>query len=461
MLSTVATGPTCERNASKRFVRRGRCATLDVVSTTTSLFTPPANDYPRDPGFAHRRATAAVTVRRPDGTPLADAEVVVEQTRHDFLFGNIGFEFVDHVSEADTFGGTPLSAEDSEYMERFTQAYLDLYNQATMPFYWGRFEPEEGKPITEPMMKACRFLQDKGISLKGHPLVWHTVAPRWLLGKPMAEVERLQRERIRRDVRDFQGVVDVWDPINEVVIMPVFTAEENAITPLARIKGRVEMIRMAFEDVRETNPNATLLVNDFDMSTAYECLIEAVLEAGIPIDVIGLQSHQHQGYWGLEKTERILERFARYNLPIHFTETTFLSGADMPKHIVDLNDWQVDEWPSTPDGLERQADVMEEWYRTLVSHPLVEAITYWGLSDRGMWLKAPGGLLYEDGTKKPSYDRLHSLIKGEWWLAPTTLRTDADGRVDVSGFKGDYRLTAAGTSAAFQVGHGDAVEVTL
>ncbi len=431
------------------------------MSTTTSLFTPPASDYKRDPSLAHRRAGAAVTVRGADGAPLADTDVVVEQTRHDFLFGNIGFEFVDHVSDADSFGGAPLTDEDAEYMERFTKAYLDLYNQATMPFYWGRFEPEEGKPITDAMMRACRFLQDKGVTLKGHPLVWHTVAPKWLLGKSMEEVERLQRQRIRRDVGDFRGVVDIWDPINEVVIMPVFTAEENAITPLARIKGRVEMIRMAFEEVRETNPNATLLVNDFDMSTAYECLIEAVLEAGIPIDVIGLQSHQHQGYWGLEKTERVLERFSRYNLPIHFTETTFLSGDDMPKHIVDLNDWQVDEWPSTEDGLQRQADVMEEWYRTLVSHPLVEAITYWGLSDRGMWLKAPGGLLYEDGTPKPSYDRLHSLIKDEWWVKPTTLRTDSQGRIDVTGFKGDYRLTARGTSADFKVGHGDTVEVTV
>ena len=38
------------------------------------------------------------------------------------------------------------------------------------------------------------------------------------------------------------------------------------------------------------------------MSTAYECLIEGVLEAGIQVDAIGLQSHMHQGYWGEEKT---------------------------------------------------------------------------------------------------------------------------------------------------------------
>ena len=91
----------------------------------------------------------------------------------------------------------------------------------------------------------------------------------------------------------------------------------------------------------QTNPTATLLLNDFDMSTAYECLIEGVLEAGIQVDAIGLQSHMHQGYWGEEKTLAILDRFARFGLPLHLTETTLLSGDLMPAHIEDLNDYQV------------------------------------------------------------------------------------------------------------------------
>ncbi|WP_425953932.1 endo-1,4-beta-xylanase [Xylanimonas sp. McL0601] len=425
------------------------------MSTTTSLYTPPVS-CAVDPGLAHRRATTAVTVRGADGTPLADADVVVEQTGHEFLFGNIGFELVEHA--------TALASGEagSEHDRAFAERWLDVFNMATMPFYWGTFEPSEGEPRTDELMTASRWFQDQGVLVKGHPLVWHTVQPKWLLGKPLEEVERLQRERIRRDAGGFAGVIDIWDAINEVVIMPVFEAEENGITPLARVKGRVEMIRMAFEEARAANPNATLLLNDFDMSTAYECLIEAVLEAGITIDKLGLQSHQHQGYWGREKTLRILDRFSRYNIPIHFTETTLLSGEPMPKHIVDLNDWRVESWPSTPEGEERQADEVEEWYRTLVSHPQVEAITYWGMGDRGMWLGAPGGLVRTDGTPKPAFDRLRSLVKDEWWTAPTTLRTDAAGRVDVSGFRGGYRVAAAGASAPFTLGAGaEAVEVTL
>lgn len=405
----------------------------------TSLFTAPTGGRTPDPSLAHRRADATVTLTGPDGAPLADRDVVVRQTRHAFWFGCIGFDLMDLAN------GT---SADPEYDQRLADAWFGVFNQATLPFYWGTFEPERGAPRTEPMLAAARWFAERGAVVKGHPLVWHTVQPDWLLGLPGAEVERLQRERVRRDVAAFRGVVDTWDAINEVVIMPVFTAQENAITPLARQKGRVEMIRMAFEEARAENPGATLLLNDFDMSTAYECLIEAVLEAGIRIDRLGLQSHMHQGYWGEEKTLEVLDRFSRYGIPIHFTETTLLSGDLMPAHIEDLNDWQVASWPSTPAGEERQADEVERHYRTLLSHPSVEAMTYWGLSDRGMWLNAPGGLLRADGSAKPAYDRLRDLVAGEWWLEPTTLRTDAEGRVRFTGFLGDYTIEHPGGGAS-------------
>lgn len=413
----------------------------------------PPTSYTPDPALAHRAAATTVTVRDASGAPLADADVTVEQTRHAFQFGNIGFDFIPLANgetgphpddDVETFGGASLEA-----LEQLADLWLDVFNTATLPFYWGRFEPRRGAPQTERLRRTAEWFRDRGVGLKGHPLVWHTVQPSWLLDLPVDEVERVQRERIRRDVADFAGLIDTWDAINEVVIMPVFANGDNGITRLAHHIGRVATIKLAFEEARATNPRATLLLNDFDMSTAYECLIEAVLEAGIQIDVLGLQSHMHQGYWGEEKTLRILERFSRYGLPIHFTETTLLSGHVMPEEIVDLNDYRIPDWPSTPDGEARQADEVVRHYRTLLSHPAVGNITYWGLSDDGMWLGAPGGFVRKDGTPKPSYDALRGLVKGEWWLAPTTMRTDAEGRLGVEGWLGDYALSAGGARATF------------
>ena len=63
------------------------------------------------PTLSHRRSDAVVTVLRPDGSPLADTDVVVAQERHAFLFGNIGFDFValangeGEAAEPPAFGG--------------------------------------------------------------------------------------------------------------------------------------------------------------------------------------------------------------------------------------------------------------------------------------------------------------------------------------------------------------------
>ncbi|MBR4442570.1 MAG: endo-1,4-beta-xylanase, partial [Clostridia bacterium] len=200
-----------------------------------------------------------------------------------------------------------------------------------------------------------------------------------------------------------------------------------------------------------------LLINDFNTGPAYEILIDGLLQAGVPVSAIGIQSHQHQGYWGLDRLNDVLERFSRFGLPIHFTENTLVSGSLIPPHIVDLNDWQVESWPSTPEGEERQAREIGEMYEALFSHPLVEAITTWDFSD-GCWLRAPSGLVREDNSEKPAYRALERLIHGEW-ETHLDLMTDGEGRASFTGFRGTYALTDGDASAAFGL-DGDA-ELTL
>lgn len=403
-----------------------------------------------DPALAHRVSRADLLITGPDGAPLVDADVVVEQTRHAFAFGNIGFDLVplangeDGAAPGNAFGGATGS------LEHLAELWFELYNTATLPFYWAGFEPAQGEPDTQRLLRAARWFADRGATVKGHPLMWHTLAPEWLRELPTDEVEALQRDRITREVTGFAGVIDTWDAINEVVIMPVFDNEEqqNAITRLCLERGRIATIRLAFEQARAANPGATLLLNDFDLSTAYECLVEGVLEAGIQVDALGLQSHMHQGYWGEERTLAVVDRFARFGLPIHLTETTLLSGDLMPPEIEDLNDYQPEHWPGTEEGEQRQAEEMVRHYRSLVGHPAVQAITYWGLTDDGAWLGAPVGLVRPDGTPKPSFHALRDLLKREWWVAPTTVRTDGTGRVAVHGLLGDYRVSRGGSSTA-------------
>jgi endo-1,4-beta-xylanase len=262
------------------------------------------------------------------------------------------------------------------------------------------------------------------------------------------EILQAQVERIQREVSEFAGAIDQWDVVNEAVIMPVFDRYDNGITRLCKELGRIRLIRTMFETARATNPKATLLLNDFDVSPAYDILVEGCLEAGIQIDVIGIQSHMHQGYWGRQRTLSVLERFERFNLPIHFTENTIVSGALIPPEITDLNDYQVQEWPTTPEGEQRQAREVVLHYKTLFAHPAVQAITWWDLSDGG-WLNAPAGLLRRDQSCKPAYDELLKLVKGEWWFPPTRMTTDDMGQFTFCSFPGEYEVSLEDRNGIF------------
>ena len=62
---------------------------------------------------------------------------------------------------------------------------------------------------------------------------------------------------------------------------------------------------------------------------------------------------------------------------------------------------------------------------------------------------------------KPSYEAARDLIKGEWWLGPTALRTDAEGGIAVSGFTGDYAVSTRGGSTRFPLPTAGAVEAEV
>jgi GH35 family endo-1,4-beta-xylanase len=401
----------------------------------------------------HRTVHATLTLNH-QGQPVAGQEVVVAQKNHKFLFGsNWGESTIPLVNGE-------LSGREKELAERRNEHFLKLFNQATLPFYWARFEPQRGQPDTRRIMNTARWYAQQGCALKGHPLCWHTLTADWLLEMSNEQILAAQLARIQRDVTDFAGVIQTWDVVNEAVIMPIFDKYDNGITRLCKQMGRIGLIRVMFEAARAANPKATLILNDFDISPAYDLLVEECLAAGIQIDVIGIQSHMHQGYWGVEKTLEVLSRFERFNLPIQFSENTIVSGRIMPPEIVDLNDYQVDEWPSTPEGEQRQAQEVVTHYKTLLSRPLVDGITWWDMTDGG-WLNAPAGLLRRDQSPKPAYEELLKLVKGEWWLAPTQFTTNAAGQLSISGFPGEYELSIDGQKNAFSLASKGETEIFI
>ena len=381
--------------------------------------------------YEHRKAEKKIILTDGQGRRICGKNVTVKLKNHKFMFGWGAFDVLAYTDFPD----------DNDKLRR-AEMWEALFNYGTLPFYWGRYESQEGHTRKENVMKCVDRLCGKNIKVKGHPLCWHTVCADWLLKYDVEEIMKKQLDRITREVDSFKGKLGYWDVINETVIMPVFDKYDNAVTRLCNHYGRIPLISEVFAAAHAADPNAVLLINDFNTSEDYAAVIEQCLDKGVPIGAIGIQSHQHQGYWGAEKVEAVLARFERFGLPIHFTENTLISGELMPPEIVDLNDFHAEKWDSLPEYEERQKKEMEEMYRILFAHPLVEAITGWDFTD-GAWLNAPSGLLRRDYSPKPAYHMLDRLIHKEWSTEYSSV-TDENGCFVLSGFKGEYEVAVDG-----------------
>jgi len=370
----------------------------------------------------YRKGDAALKLIDPDGKPIpAGTTVSIEQTRHKFLFGANIYKFDDC--------RTP--EENAAYKQRFRE----LWNFATVRFYWVSYEITEGKLEFEDRLKIARWCIENGITPKGHPLFWSECQPAWVHKKDPDKAEELAFSRVGREVSDFRGVIDIWDVLNEPSKGIEQARQLNAITALRIYEryGKVEVVKRAFELARKANPKATLILNDHPyplddpniVLTRFEKIVAECLDQKVPIDGIGIQTHMvlKRREWPVERTWEILEQFAKFGKPLHFTELTIISG------------WHSNE--------ERQAELAAQFYTILFSHPSVEAITWWDFTEQKYHgaIRAPGaGLIREDMTPKPAFHALKRLIKGQWWTRANAT-VIAPSEVRFRGFFGQYKAT--------------------
>ncbi len=378
----------------------------------------------------YRKGDVHLSLLGQDGKPLAGATVRVRQVRPEFLFGVSVFPLVYELQR----GNLKLPLKEGEPLQQFGKRCAELFNFATLPYYWRGYEKERGKSVHKSRERIAAWCKERNITTKGHPLVWNYSQPPWL-PDGLAEVEKLQLAHVGNCVERFRGKVDVWDVVNETTNFAQAPNKARApkVTAMWEKVGRIELPRKAFRTARKANPNATLLINDFHVGDDFAEVVRGLVDGnGKPLyDAIGLQAHMHGGNWSNTKLWSVCERFAPFNKPVHFTELTILSGK---------KGWhRPAPWPSTPEGEAEQAREVKRVYTLLFSHPAVEAITWWNLSDAHAWMQAPAGLLHKDMSPKPAYNVLKKLIK-EDWRTETSLTTDASGKATFRGFYGEYEM---------------------
>jgi len=380
----------------------------------------------------YRKADGAVHVVGEDGQPVPGALIEIEQTRHAFLFG----------CSLLSWGHWGDTGDE----ETFRRLFSNLFNYATLPFYWWVYEPKRGETTEDYIRDVVSWCEGHGISTKGHPLVWNHTDPAWLPDSTQ-EVHDLQIKRVSDCVTRFAGTVDSWDVVNEAT---TFGHEDSSdvgpkMTRMWREVGREQLVREAFEAARKANPSAQLLINDYRKGEDYFDLLNGMRDedSSLLFDAIGIQSHMHGYLWTVPETWETVERFAKFGVPIHFTEVTIVSGGE--KH--DAKEGE-ERWPSEPRWEWFQAREAARLYTLLFSNPSVEAITWWDLTDRRSYLGAPAGLVRKDWSEKPAYRQLENLIKRKWWTKTSNI-SKTDGTARFRGFLGDYsiRVSKAGYSA--------------
>lgn len=370
----------------------------------------------------YRKGTLTIRVVDARGRPVPRARVQVVQTRHAFLFGCNFFA---------------LSPDDPSPAQRAYQAqFTALFNYATLPFYWGAFEPQPGRADYAHLQAMAAWCVAHQITPKGHPLVWHQVWPAWAPTSPDKAIPLLHA-RVLDLVLRYKETIHYWDVVNEASgaanVRPA-----NGETAWVGRDGPASVVETALGWARTASKGTaeTFLYNDYETGPPNLALLAKLKADGKLPDAIGIQSHMHTGEWPLNKVWQVCETFSKFGRPIHFTETTVLSG---PNRTPDYNGPAAADWPTTAAGEAEQARYVAQFYTLLFSHPSVRAITWWDFSDRGAWLGAPAGLLRADMSPKPVYTRLLALIRKQWW-------TRAAGTTNHAGayahcvFYGDYQI---------------------
>ena len=395
----------------------------------------------------NRTGTIRVQVLDKNGKPAANTKIRLEHARHIFKFG------------AAYHQQFPVErAPENEIEQRHMDAFLKLFNYATVTFYWNQYEPQQGNPDEVQRLAAITWMNQHGIGARGHPIFWNLdgIVPRWVntRGTNYDALTRLMDTRLEGLSKNILPKLEDADVFNELVEWDRFT---NAFTVLSQKEVKQPVTHYLKETMR-LNPELKTVVNDYVTDKRFPELLKALIDGGAPIDIIGQQCHMHSGNWSVQHTWDILERLAKLNRPILFSELSILSGA----HRDNVN-WSghVNDWLTDPENEKAQAVYIEQFYKLVYSHPQSMGIVLWNFDDRQAWLGAPVGILRKDGTLKPSFEVLDQLINHKW-RTNGECTTDSDGNIVVpNAYEGHYVVKTGNVSAKGDHSAGKPLTITL
>jgi endo-1,4-beta-xylanase len=353
----------------------------------------------------NRKGNLTVLVKDAAGKPVPGAQVTVRMKRPAFLWGT--------AVNASAFSNGRMTPEN---LERYKQEILKNFTASVMENEnkWPQWSNVANRPAT---IRVIDWLRENGVIVRGHNLVW----PSWNNSNVKEAVEakgnppqlaKVILDHISETTRELRGKLVDWDVINET-----FTNHD-----FMDILGRQVMVDW-FKAARAGDPEAKLYINDFNIIEGddkahqddYAATIKYLIDAGAPVDGIGLQSHFPSRVTGMDDLIRRVERFAAFGKELEVTE-------------FDIN--------TSDEGT--QADYTRDFMTYMFSNPSVKAFVLWGFWEGAHWIPS-GAMVRRDWSLKPNGQVYQDLVFKKWWTNADG-KTGAKGTFTTRGFLGDYEI---------------------
>ncbi|CAK8569334.1 unnamed protein product [Lathyrus sativus] len=377
----------------------GKDVDIDIASLSLQPFTKQEWRFNQE-YIINTKRKRAVTIHVSDtnGMKLQGASVRVEQISKDFPIGSAIAKTI--------LGNTPYQ---NWFVKRFNAAVFE--NELK----WYATEPHQGRTdytISDQMMQ---FVRSNKIVARGHNIFWEDPKynPAWVLNLTGTELESAVNSRIKSLMNKYKTEFVHWDVSNEMLHFDFY---EQRLGPNATFQF--------FEAAHESDPLATLFMNDFNVVEtcndvnssvdAYIFKIRELRQHGVFMDGIGLEGHFTIPNPPLIRA--ILDKFATLDLPIWLTEIDISKTLDQ----------------------ETQAIYLEQVLREGFSHPSVNGIMLWtALHPYGCYQMC---LTDNDLKNLPSGDMVDKLLQ-EWQTGCVEGVTEEHGSHSFYGFLGEYRVS--------------------
>ena len=269
------------------------------------------------------------------------------------------------------------------------------------------------------------FGVDRGMTVIGHTLVWHSQTPAWVwagadgnLADRATMLERM-RTHIATVVGRYKGKIRGWDVVNEAL------NDDGTLrdSPWRRGIGD-DYIAKAFEFAHEADPNAELYYNDYNLATRPAKragairIIKDLQQRKLPIDAVG-----EQGHWRLEspttaEIDVTITELRATGVKVMITEldVNLLPPAGPPAPGQSPSPAVNPYANGLPDDVQQAlARRYADAFRVFLKHrDDITRVTFWGLSDADSWLNR-GRMnhpLFWDRQRqpKPAFDAVAKVL---------------------------------------------------